>query len=123
MFSNISVIEYGYSPSFHFKYDLASATVYYLLYAHDQANWVRLGSLMVLGSVSHLGGSSGHDKTWYQSTRFKSSRMSEKAALSRVLFMGVKCTTSNEREAMKCLRKNFTFLLHLSCVGYDLIPF
>uniref|UniRef100_M1DSJ1 Gag-pol polyprotein n=1 Tax=Solanum tuberosum TaxID=4113 RepID=M1DSJ1_SOLTU len=27
------------------------------------------------------------------------------AALSRVLFMGVKCTTSNEREATKSLRK------------------
>ncbi|KAH0636085.1 hypothetical protein KY290_036497 [Solanum tuberosum] len=34
--------------------------------------------------------------------------------------MGVKCTTSNEREAMKCFRKNFIFLLLLSCVWYDL---
>ena len=78
---------------------------------------------MVLGSVSHLGGSSGHDKTCYHITKFKSPMTFGKSALSRVLFMGVKCTTSNEREAMKCLRKNFTFLLHLSCVGYDLIPF
>ena len=49
--------------------------------------------------------------------------MSKKSALSRVLLMGVKCTTSNEREALKCFRKNFTFLLLLSCVRYDLIPF
>ena len=30
LFSNISVIEYGYSPSFHFKCDLAFAIIYYL---------------------------------------------------------------------------------------------
>ncbi|KAH0633127.1 hypothetical protein KY284_035913 [Solanum tuberosum] len=34
--------------------------------------------------------------------------------------MGVKCTTSNEREAMKCFRKTFIFLLLLLCVWYDL---
>ena len=70
-----------------------------------------------------LKGSSRYDKTWYQSSRFKSPRMFEKAALSRVLLMGVKCTTSNVREAIKCFRKNFTFLLLLSCIRYDLIPF
>ena len=48
--------------------------------------------------------------------------MCEKAALSRVLFMGVKCTTSNEREAMKCFMKNIIFLLLLSFIRYDLIP-
>ena len=31
--------------------------------------------------------------------------------------MGVKCTTSNEREAMKCFRKTSLSLLFLSCVG------
>ena len=58
-----------------------------------------------------LEGSSGRDKTWHESTRFKRPRMSEKAALSRVLFMGVKCTISNEREAMKCFRKKLHFLV------------
>ena len=70
-----------------------------------------------------LGGSIGRDRTWYQSTRFKSPNMSEKSTLSRVIFISVKCTTSNEREAMKCFRKNFTFLLLLSYVRYDKIPF
>ena len=46
-----------------------------------------------------------------------------KATVSRVLFMGMKCTLSDEREAMKCFEKNFTFLLLLSWVRYDLIPF
>ena len=58
----------------------------------------------------HLGGSTGRNRTWYQSTRFKSPKMYEISALSRVLFMGVKCTTSNEREAMKCFRKKLNFL-------------
>ena len=31
--------------------------------------------------------------------------------------MSVKCTTSNEREATKSYRKNFTFLLLLLCVS------
>ena len=31
--------------------------------------------------------------------------------------MDVKCTTSNEREAMKCFRKTSLSLLFLSCVG------
>ena len=66
-----------------------------------------------------LRGSSGCDKTQYQSSRFESRMMSEKATLSRVLFIGVKCTTSNEREAMKCFSKNITFLLLLLCVWYD----
>ena len=99
--------------------DLAFAIVYYLQYAHDYASKIILGSLMVLGSVSASWGSSGHAKTCYKSTRLKSPRMSGKAALSRVLLMGVKCTTSNQREAMKCFRKNLTFLLLLSCVRYD----
>ena len=33
-------------------YDLASASVYYLEYAHDHATRVRLESLVVLGFVS-----------------------------------------------------------------------
>ena len=78
---------------------------------------------MVLGSVSHLGGSSGHDKTCYHITKFKSPMTFEKSELSRVLFMLVKCTTCNERKSMMCFRKNFTFLLLLSCVRYDPILF
>ncbi|WMV26481.1 hypothetical protein MTR67_019866 [Solanum verrucosum] len=31
--------------------------------------------------------------------------------------MGVKCTTSNEREATRCFRKTSLSLLFLSCVG------
>ena len=64
--------------------------------------WDHLSSYVL---CPRLGGSSGRDKTWYQITRFKSPRISKKAALSRVLFIGVKCTTCNEREAMKCFRK------------------
>ena len=82
-----------------------------------------MGSLVVLGFASASQGCSGRDKTWYQRTRFKSPIMSKKPTLSRVLFMGVKCTTSNVREAIKCFREKFTFLLHLSCVRYDLMPF
>uniref|UniRef100_M1DRL7 Uncharacterized protein n=1 Tax=Solanum tuberosum TaxID=4113 RepID=M1DRL7_SOLTU len=51
-FSSISVIVYGYSPSFHVIYDLASASVYYILYAHDHASRVSLGSLVLVGLVS-----------------------------------------------------------------------
>ena len=89
---------------------LAFASVYYLLYAHDHAIRVSLGSLVFLGSVSSFQGYLGPNKTLYKRHRFKSPRMSEEAALSRVLFMGVKCTTSNEREAMKCFRKKLNFL-------------
>ena len=58
-----------------------------------------------------LGDFSGCDKILYQSTRFKKPTMSEKAALNRFLLMDVKCTTYNEREAMKCFRKNLHFLV------------
>ena len=68
---------------------------------------------MVLGSVSVSLGSSGCDKNLYQSTRLKSPRMSKKASLSTVLLMSMKCTTSNEREAMKFFSKNFIFLVTL----------
>ncbi|KAH0692437.1 hypothetical protein KY285_019534 [Solanum tuberosum] len=44
-----------------FIYDLASASVYYLQYAHDHGNRVSLGSLVVLGPVSASWGSR-HDK-------------------------------------------------------------
>ena len=37
--------------------------------------------------------------------------------------MGVKCTTSNEREVTKCFYEKFTFLFMLSYVRYDLFPF
>ena len=46
-------------PSFHFKYYLSSATIYYLQYAHDDASRVSLGSLMVLGPVSASRGQLG----------------------------------------------------------------
>ncbi|WMV41250.1 hypothetical protein MTR67_034635 [Solanum verrucosum] len=39
-----------------------------------------------------------------------------KVALSRVLFMGVKFTTFNERRATQCFRKYFASLIFLSCV-------
>uniref|UniRef100_M1DJH2 Uncharacterized protein n=1 Tax=Solanum tuberosum TaxID=4113 RepID=M1DJH2_SOLTU len=63
-----------------------------------------------------LGGSSGRDKLVIKALGLRVLGCL-KAVLSRVIFMGVKCTTSNEREAMKCFRKTSPSLLFLSCVG------